>query len=37
MVDEIHERYVIKEMKMAVLHCTTNSKIGSSRKSCKKK
>lgn len=27
MVDKLHERYVIKEMKMAVLHCTINSKI----------
>ena len=31
MVDQLLERYMIKEMEMTVLHCTHTSKIGSSR------
>lgn len=32
MVDNLHERYLIKDMKMTALHCAINRKIGSSRK-----
>lgn len=36
MIDNLHEKYLIKNMKMTALHCAITSKIGSSRKVARK-